>query len=129
MRTIARAHTSTHATSLMSVKIARATYVYDTHCLGQCNEKNERKQKHQIVDHFSLTFVNLALAWMSHFYEWLQNKGKFLGGEYYNQFGIYQPSSVSTILELREVNLSNPEAYSEPCKISKMKFFAKIVNG
>ena len=62
MRAIARAHTSTRTNSLMSVKIARATYVYDTHCLGQCNEKNERKQKHQIVDHSSLTFVNLALA-------------------------------------------------------------------
>ena len=45
MRAIARAHTSTRATSLMSVKIARATYIYDTHCMGQCNEKNERKQK------------------------------------------------------------------------------------
>ena len=33
------------------------------------------------------------------------------------------------ILELWEVKLSNPEAYSEPYQISKMEFFAKIVNG
>ena len=45
---------------------------------------------------FSLTFVNLYLAWMLYFYECLQNKGKFLvRSEYYNQFGIYQPSRVS----------------------------------
>ena len=33
------------------------------------------------------------------------------------------------ILEPRQVNLSYPETYSEPCQISKMEFFAKIVNG
>ena len=29
------------------------------------------------------------------------------------------------ILEPRQVNLSNPEAYSEPCEIAKMEFFRK----
>ena len=63
---------------------------------------------------------------MLYFYEWLQNKRKFLvKSEYYNQFGICQASRVSTILEPPEVNLSNPEAYSEPCQISKMKFFLR----
>ena len=33
------------------------------------------------------------------------------------------------IVEPWQDNLSNPEAYSEPCQISKMEFFAKIVNG
>ena len=37
----------------------------------------------------------------------------------YNQFGIYQPSRVS-LLKPRQNNLSDPEAYSEPCQISKM---------
>ena len=59
----------------------------------------------------------------------LQNKGKFLfWREYYNQFGIYQPSYVS-LLEPWQSNLSNPEAYSKPCQTSKMECFAKIVNG
>ena len=33
------------------------------------------------------------------------------------------------IIEPQQVNLSNPEANSEPCQISKMELFAKIVNG
>ena len=59
---------------------------------------------------------------MLYFLVWLENKGKFLvQSEYYNQFGIYQPSW--------QLNLSNPEAYSEPCQISKVEFLTKIVNG
>ena len=88
------------------------------------------KTSNVIIDHFSLTVVNFSLAWMLYFHEWLQSKGKFLArSESFNQFGIYQPSYVSTIVELWDVNLSNPEAYSEPCQIPKMEFFAKIVNG
>ena len=69
--------------------------------------KERTKASNLIVEHFSLTFVNLSLVWMLRFYEWLQNKEKFLvRSEYYNQFGIYRPSRVSTILEPREVNLS-----------------------
>ena len=46
-------------------KIACAISVYDTHCLGYWNKENERKNENIqfIVDHFSLTFVNLLLAW------------------------------------------------------------------
>ena len=33
------------------------------------------------VDHFSLIFVNLSLAWNLYFYEWLQNKGKIVSLE------------------------------------------------
>ena len=33
------------------------------------------------------------------------------------------------LLEPQQNNLSNPEAYSEPCQTSKMGCFAKIVNG
>ena len=55
-------------------------------------------------------------------------KGKILiWSEYYNQFGIYQRSHVSS-LEPQQNNLSNPEAYSQPCQTSKIEFFAKIVN-
>ena len=32
-------------------------------------------------------------------------------------------------LEPLQNNLSNPEAYSEPCQISKIECFAKVVNG
>ena len=36
----------------------------------------------------------------------------------------HQPSRVS-LLELRQNNLSNPEAYSEPCKTSKINLFCE----
>ena len=45
----------------------------------------------------------------------------------YNQFGIYQPSRVSLLKPLQN-NLSDPEAYSELCQISKMDCLVKIVN-
>ena len=45
MRVIARAHASTRTTSLMRVKKARATSVYDIYCLGHWKEENERKNK------------------------------------------------------------------------------------
>ena len=65
---------------------------------------------------------------MLYFHVWLQNKRKFLvWSEYYNQFGIYQPSHVS-LLELQQSDLSNPETYSEPCQTSKMECSVKIVN-
>ena len=48
--------------------------------------------------------------------------------EYYNQFGIYQPSHVS-LLKPQQNNLSDPEAYPEPCQTSKMDCFKKIANG
>ena len=62
MCAIAHAHTSTCATSLMHVKIAHATSLFDTYCLGHWNEENKRKTKASTltVDHFSLTFVNLG---------------------------------------------------------------------
>ena len=48
--------------------------------------KERTKTSNLIVDHFSLTFVNLSLAWMLYFYVWLQNNEKFLvRSEYYNQ--------------------------------------------
>ena len=85
-------HTPAHAPLVWCVqKIARATYVYDTHCLEYWNEENVRKNKNVKFNgwSFSLTFVKLSLAWMLYFHVWLQNKGKFLvWTEYYNQFGI-----------------------------------------
>ena len=61
----------------------------------------EKKIPDLIVDHFSLTLVNLLLAC------------------------IYQSSCVSH-LEPWQSNLSNPEAYSGLCQKSKMDCFAKI---
>ena len=40
----ATTHTSTLATSLMHVKIARATSAYDTYCLGHWNDEKEKKK-------------------------------------------------------------------------------------
>ena len=80
------------------------------------------KTSNLIVDHFSSTFVNLLLDWMLYFHVRLQNKGKFIvSSEYYNHFGIYQPSRLS-FLEPRQINLSNPEEYSGPCRTPKMEF-------
>ena len=41
-------------------------------------EQRKWKKKYLIVDHFSLTFANLLLAWILYFRVLLQNKGKFL---------------------------------------------------
>ena len=122
MRTIERANTSTYSTSLMRFM---ALIVWD---IGTKKMKERTKTSNLIVDHFSLTFVNLSQAWMLYFFVWLQNKGKFLvWSEYYNQFGIYRPSFVS-LLWLQQSNLSTPEVYSERCQTSKMECFMKIVN-
>ena len=49
--------------------------------------------------------------------EWLQNKGEILvRSEYYNQFGIYRPSRVSTILHGKSTyviqrHIQNPVKY------------------
>ena len=43
-------------------------------------------------------------------------------------FYICQPSCVS-LLKPRQKNLSDPEAYPEPCQTSNMDYFVKIVNG
>ena len=45
-----------------------------------------------------------------------------------NQFGIYQTSRAS-LLKPWKNNLSDPEAYPEPCQTSKMDCFVKIVIG
>ena len=42
---------------------------------------------------------------------------------------IYRQHSRVSLLEPRQSNLTNPEAYSEPCQTSKMDCFAKIANG
>ena len=52
----------------------------------------------------------------------------FVWSEYYDQFGIYQPSHVP-FLKPWQNNLNDPEAYPEPCQTSKMDCFVKIVNG
>ena len=58
MHAIRHTHARTLATSLIHVKIARATY-----CTGHWDKENERtKTSNLIVDHFSLIFVNLSLA-------------------------------------------------------------------
>ena len=74
MRAIACAHTSTRTISLMHVKIA-CTTVYGTYCDMKLKKMTERpKTSNQIVDHFSLTFINLSLGWLLCFHLWLQSK-------------------------------------------------------
>ena len=52
-------------------------------------------------------------------------RGKILiWSEYYDQFGIYQHSRLS-LSESQQNNFCNPEAYSETCQTSKIKFFAQ----
>ena len=41
----------------------------------------------------------------------------------------YIKRSCVSLLAQKQNNLSNPEAYSQLCQTSKMKCFAKIVNG
>ena len=103
--------------------------------IGTNKMKERSKTSNLIVDHFSLTFINLSLAWMLSFHIWFQNKGKSLvWSEYYNQFGINQHSCVSPHLRTTASQLSNPQKYGEPFQISKMKFFCensqwlKVVN-
>ena len=95
--------------------------------IGTKKVKERTETTNLVVDHFSLTFVDLSLAWMF-FHVWLQKKEKILvWSKYYNYFCIYQPSCVS-LLEPRQGTLSDPEAYSELWQTSKMECFAKIVN-
>ena len=136
--------TSTHATSLMFLKNITSLLfiipiVWHT---GMKKMKERTKTSHWIVDHFSLTFVNLLITSMLNLNVDFRIRGKVLK-EYHYQFGIYfffsnwdspharlniyQPSFVS-LQEPQQKNLINPEAYSETCQTSKMKCFAKIVN-
>ena len=67
--------------------------------------KEKSKASNWIVDHFSLTFVNLLLPWMFYFHVWLQGKNPKVWSEYYYRFGIYQTFSLS-LLEPRQNNLT-----------------------
>ena len=74
--------------------------------IGTKKMKERTKTSNLIVDHFSLTFVNLSLASTFYFHLRLQNKGKFLvWSEHYNQFGVCQPSRVLTHLRTKVCQL------------------------
>ena len=80
MHAIACTHTSTRATSLMLIKncmhhLCLTLIFWD---IRTKKMKEKTKKSNLIVDHFSLTFVNLLLAWILYFHVLLQNKGKFL---------------------------------------------------
>ena len=128
MRVIARASTGTHITSLLCVKNSTHNFCLWQLWSGTLEQRKEKtKTSKLIVDHFSLTFANLLLAWMLYFHVWRQNMGKFLiWSEFYNQFGIYQHSRVF-LLEPLPIILSNPEVYSEPSQIYTIECFVKIV--
>ena len=80
MCVIACMHASTCTTSLMHAEnniplLFMTVIVWD---IGMKEMKERSKISNLMVDHFSLTFVNLSLAWMLYFHAWLQNKGKIL---------------------------------------------------
>ena len=125
MCAIALAHVNTCVNSLMRVKNKTRHF-----CLWYLWKwMKEQKTSRLIVDHFSLTFANLSLAWMLYFHvwpQWLHNNRKFfVWSEYFDQFGIYEPSCVS-LLETRQSNVSNPEACSDSCQTSEMEYLVKI---
>ena len=127
MCAIARAHASTCATSLMGIKNS-ALVLWD-------NEMKKMKQRSQasnwMIDRFSLIFVILSFAWMLYFhvlYDFrIREKLEFGVNTIISL--IYSKYSCLSLLEPVQNNLSNPEVYSEPCQISKMDCFVKILNG
>ena len=81
MRAIACAHASTRFTSLICVNKKHMSLLFMTLIvwdIGTKKIKERTKTSNLIVDQFSLTIVNLLLAWMLCFHVWLQNKGKYL---------------------------------------------------
>ena len=85
--------------------------------IGAQKLKERTKTSNLIVDHFSLTFYQLECCTSMYDFRIREN----------SQFGVKTIISVSYInlpmyprvLEPRQVNLSNADAYSEPCQISK----------
>ena len=83
--------------------------------------KKMSKTSNWIVDHFSLTYVNLSLASMLSFHVWHQNDGKMFGVNSIISLA-YIKSLHAPLLEPWQNNLSNPEAYLEACQTSKIVF-------
>ena len=127
---IACTHLSTLATSLMHVKISTHHF-----CSGhslcveiEIKKMKDKKTSNWRVVHFSffcLPFVSLdvVLSCMA------SHKGEN------SLFGVntisslaYSKRSCVSLVELLQKDLSNPEAYSEPCQTPKIKYFAKIIN-
>ena len=97
MNVIACTHTSTCATSLMRVKNCICHFYFWRLLFGILEQRKWKKNKNIKFNSWSFLF-NLLWAWLLYFHAWLQNKGKFLvWSEYYNHFGIYQPSHVSLL--------------------------------
>ena len=97
--------------------------------IGMKKKKQRAKGSNWIIDHFSLIFVTLSFAWMLYFHllYHCRLREKFRVNTVISL--IYSKYSRVSLLEPGQNNLSNPEAYSEPCQTSKMDCFAKIVNG
>ena len=124
------AHTLPHMPIVWHVSKLHAplmfmTLVWD---IGTKKMKDRTKTSNWMGDHFSLTFVNLLLAWMLYFHVWLQNEGKLLvWSEYYNQFGIYQPSLVSMYLRTTAIQLKYSRRYIQnPVKYLRWSFLWKL---
>ena len=99
MRAFPRAHASTLATSLMRVK---------------------NGSRHFCLWHMTLIIWDIRTKKMKERWKTLVNAIISLA---------YIKRSPVSLLELRQNNLGNPEAYSELFQTSKMKCFAKVVNG
>ena len=127
---IARAHASTCATSLMCVKNSMRHFCQWHWDSGTKKMKERTKTKIQQLTIFLkplLTFCQLECC-TSMCDLRIRENSQFRVNTIISLAYINLPM-YPCILQPWQVNLSNPEAYSDPCQISKMEFFRKIVNG
>ena len=87
MCAITHTHTSTCTTSLMHLKNSKChSHLWlIVWVIGMKKMKERSETSNWIVDHFSLMFVNILLAWILHFHAWLQNKWKIVNLEWVPQ--------------------------------------------
>ena len=130
MHAIACAHTSTCATSLMCKKwhVPLLSMTLIVWGIAMKKMKQRTKASNWIIVHFSLIFVILSFAWMLYFHVLYDFRIREKCWVNTIISLIYSKYSLVSFLKPGQNNLSNPEAYSEPCHTSKMECFAKIVN-
>ena len=100
MRAITRAHASTLASMLMRVKNSTRHFCLWRLLSGTLEWRKWKKDK--TLNEMIIVNTIISLAYITR--------------------------SLVSLLEPRQNNLSNPDAYSELCQTSKMEFFAKIVS-
>ena len=121
-----RSHAHTPACNKLHVPLLSMTLiVWD---IEMKKKKQRSKASNWIIDHFSLIFVILLFTWMLYFHA-LYNFRIKENSKFWVNTIISLICSKHCLSEPRQSNVSNPEAYSEPCQTSKMGCFVIIVNG